>query len=72
MLQQFLISLFVGVFACLVYYNAKDCDFVFDDHLAIRTNNDVSGPESIFSHNGLFFHDFWVRLFYSRCDSTHS
>lgn len=59
-MQRVAIALFVGLVASLVYYNAKDCDFVFDDHLAIRNNEDVSNKVSIFSKEGIFFHDFWV------------
>uniref|UniRef100_A0A6B2KZ34 dolichyl-phosphate-mannose--protein mannosyltransferase n=1 Tax=Arcella intermedia TaxID=1963864 RepID=A0A6B2KZ34_9EUKA len=37
-----------------------ECDFVFDDHLAVRNNDDVSHHnKSILDNDGLIYHDFW-------------
>ena len=48
--------LFSSAAAALAYISSIECDFVFDDHLAIVNNPDVS-PEAPFSN--LLANDFW-------------
>ena len=45
-----------SLLATLLYLNALDCGFVFDDNAAILTNRDVL-PTSPWSN--LLYHDFW-------------
>lgn len=59
-LKQWGVLLFVAAVALLCYHNSVHCELVFDDHLAIETNPDVSTHDkSMFSRDGLFCHDFW-------------
>jgi hypothetical protein len=45
--------------AVLTYSNSLDCGFVFDDHLAIETNDDVTTPPSEYDWRLLWRRDFW-------------
>jgi hypothetical protein len=54
------VLLLVFVVALFAYHNSLGCELVFDDHLAIETNEDVTDHiKPIFAPDGLFFHDFW-------------
>lgn len=49
---------FVVAFVC--YLNSLECGLVFDDHLAIETNDDVTNHNKVvLDSEGLLFHDFW-------------
>eukprot|EP00940_MAST-03C_sp_MAST-3C-sp2_P000540 g540.t1 len=48
----------VATVALLAYENVGDCDFVFDDHLAIRTNPDVDVARTP-RWTDTLRHDFW-------------
>lgn len=47
----------VGVVSVLVYSSSFECGFVFDDHRAILTNDDLDASKT--SVWGLFTNDFW-------------
>lgn len=58
--RQVGVLLIVFVVALVSYQNSLGCGLVFDDHLALETNEDVTDHNRpIFDTNGLFFHDFW-------------
>ena len=50
-------SLLVATLSLLVYLNSLDGDFVFDDHRAILTNDDLDVEKTTLWE--LFVHDFW-------------
>ena len=50
------IAAFTGAVAVACYISSLDCEFVFDDHLAIVNNPDV-GPHAPLI--GMLSHDFW-------------
>ena len=47
----------VAAVSASVYLNSLDCGFVFDDHRAILTNDDLDSEKT--SVWQLFLHDFW-------------
>lgn len=47
----------ITVVSVLVYYNTFDCGFVFDDHRAILTNDDLDASKT--SLWRVFSNDFW-------------
>ena len=49
----------VGAVAMVVYWNALQCGFVFDDISAIKDNKDIRPHTPIAN---LFFNDFWGTL----------
>ena len=59
----------VGVVCVLVYSSSFNCGFVFDDHRAILTNDDLDVSKT--SVWGLFCNDFWGGLM-SRRESHKS
>ena len=59
----------VAAVSILVYSNTFDCRFVFDDHRAILTNDDLDSSKT--SVWGLFVNDFWGGLL-SRRESHKS
>lgn len=49
--------LLVGTISFLLYLNTLGAGFVFDDHRAILTNDDLNSQKTAFYE--LFTHDFW-------------
>ena len=54
MISRMLVVFLISV---VTYRNVYRCDFVFDDHLAIRRNRDVDTSET--SWRDVWSHDFW-------------
>ena len=51
--------LLVATVACVAFWNAAQCGFVFDDISAIKDNKDIRPHTPIAN---LFFNDFWGTL----------
>ena len=49
----------VATVACMAFWNAAQCGFVFDDISAIKDNKDIRPHTPIAN---LFFNDFWGTL----------
>ena len=56
-MQRSLSFILVAVVSSTIYLNCLECDFVFDDHRAILTNDDLDVEKT--SLWELFYHDFW-------------